>query len=1124
MVVSAMSFAQQWTKPVPAFVPMADDGVTDQYLYNVEAGGFFIGANDYMTRASIQWNDGAKVRMTAQYEDDEKTVPLGTWALIDLVAKFDEYRATFVDNWQAIWVDNNNGANWDKWYMKSLGDNKYQITNTEVAGVLSAFNKFKGGEDSRLYMFDESNEELYDAEEKPLFEGVCSTWAFVSVEEFEAIIPKIAAWRSALALEVALNEAAAKYDGIDLTDPKAIYNNTASTDVELDSARTKLIPQAIVNYQKSKASADNPADFTDLVPNNDFENGTDGWSSTTKAQNQGTATNKANPADYPGTTMTGKFWENWNPSNFAGKLYTKLTGLPDGLYKMTIDACGGSDTWVYANADSTRTGGVDSEGNTGLDLGDTAHKFTIYTLVGEDGELELGLCNRTDCCGWVGIDNVTLTYYGAGDDAYKFWYTNVRAQIIDAMNKKVTPETKYDRNQQQAFKDALAKGDAATTKAEIVEAVAGLQAASNAAIASIAAYDALQVELANIQKLLDESEFDAGSMISYFADFFGAETKDDANDAVEALIELGVPERLIPADCPNVVLDECILSKSEVETYTKTITELYKHAVANSLKPGDDCTSMITNANFTSPTGEGWTTVLKPTNWTWTAGLSKFPCAESYHSTFDICQEVEAPNGIYALSLNGFCRLDDGVDATVPAEIYMNNFASPLMNIADGGIAEADAIDGFNAYLSTDSWKGNPLLEGSTVGGSTGIDRTTSEGLYIPDGMIGASVAFAGDRYKATVYGIVEGGKMTIGLRNLTSTHVWALWGNFKLTFAGKDEEAVEAIANSLVAVAQKLLDEQQDNMSAPAIDALSKAKDAVEEAEGDAEAQYDAVIALNAEITAAHANVSAVNAFKVAKAGMDEAGELYAETATEAAKEKYYELADVTYEDYETAEIESYTKQMDDCAAALRIPNPEGASDDNPIDFTQVIVNPSFENAEGNATLNGWTNSGSIDFQTQTNESFEKTGNVYAERWHASGSLDIHQTIANLPAGTYELTVHAYCETEDGVIYANDGETSVTVPAADFTVIVKLEEGEDLTIGAKCNLTGSTWMCIDDFRLQYFGTDSKKEPTAIEATPAIAAVPVAYYTISGARISSLQKGINLVKMSNGIVKKILVK
>jgi len=49
---------------------------------------------------------------------------------------------------------------------------------------------------------------------------------------------------------------------------------------------------------------------------------------------------------------------------------------------------------------------------------------------------------------------------------------------------------------------------------------------------------------------------------------------------------------------------------------------------------------------------------------------------------------------------------------------------------------------------------------------------------------------------------------------------------------------------------------------------------------------------------------------------------------------------------------------------------------------------------------------------------------------------------------------------------------------------------------------------------------------TAIEGTPAQQAEPavVGFYSMSGARLSAPQKGINIVKYSNGVVKKVLMK
>ena len=57
MVVGAYA---QWTKPAaPASVPL-QTGET-LYLYNPDADGFFLGANDWNTRASVSGTKGYKV-------------------------------------------------------------------------------------------------------------------------------------------------------------------------------------------------------------------------------------------------------------------------------------------------------------------------------------------------------------------------------------------------------------------------------------------------------------------------------------------------------------------------------------------------------------------------------------------------------------------------------------------------------------------------------------------------------------------------------------------------------------------------------------------------------------------------------------------------------------------------------------------------------------------------------------------------------------------------------------------------------------------------------------------------------------------------------------------------------
>ena len=75
-------------------------------------------------------------------------------------------------------------------------------------------------------------------------------------------------------------------------------------------------------------------------------------------------------------------------------------------------------------------------------------------------------------------------------------------------------------------------------------------------------------------------------------------------------------------------------------------------------------------------------------------------------------------------------------------------------------------------------------------------------------------------------------------------------------------------------------------------------------------------------------------------------------------------------------------------------------ATDESPVDVTSVIVNPSYEDANSD----GW--SGSVP----NHSSYNRTDMV--EYWRSS--FDHYQTIAALPAGTYELSLHCYSRYQD--------------------------------------------------------------------------------------------------------------
>ena len=202
-------------------------------------------------------------------------------------------------------------------------------------------------------------------------------------------------------------------------------------------------------------------------------------------------------------------------------------------------------------------------------------------------------------------------------------------------------------------------------------------------------------------------------------------------------------------------------------------------------------------------------------------------------------------------------------------------------------------------------------------------------------------------------------------------------------------------------------------------------------------------------------------------------------------------------------------------------------------------------ENADGHYLFNTW--SGSVP----------------------SGGFWLAQTITGLPAGTYEISALVASDAGREITLETDthrkSKATITIPELEsddeategddeadepaevdedeneeeeektpyLTVknighrvsnIFVIEEGAELEI----KLSAMGWFKADDFKLTYYGKDSEKIATDINtvepADDAAASAPVAIYTLAGTKVSSMQKGINIVKYANGKVAKVLVK
>ena len=244
-------------------------------------------------------------------------------------------------------------------------------------------------------------------------------------------------------------------------------NNDEASYEELYAIIAKLA-QAQNDYRMSQvATKEEPADYTFLIPNANFEEkgdwtwtvnggGTDTWVGDCRAEVEG------------GENRRGVNLWGWGLTSID--LHQVITGLPNGLYGISAElitqAGYATDQHVYA-------AGINKAVSANLDVEgwDTYLWTTLQTgyVVVIDGTLTIGAessIGGADSEGWFQATNFKLQYYGeATDEDLQVAY---EATLAEA----------------QALLAELLKGDAATLQAKIDEAVA-LSATSYAEAAAL---------------------------------------------------------------------------------------------------------------------------------------------------------------------------------------------------------------------------------------------------------------------------------------------------------------------------------------------------------------------------------------------------------------------------------------------------------------------------------------------------------------------------------------------------------------------------------------------------------------------------------------------------------------
>ena len=295
-----------WQRPVVATSPLVVG--QECYLYNIGAKRFYTEGNAYGTQASVG-DTGLKVKFVANGD----AVKLSNYSK----AK-NGWRWAFVTTNGAIYVDGDapTECNWQ--VVKGEGESfKLMISSPNerynqdnYPGAMMGLDLFENNLRTNLaallFDYEEPGDDIYQTD-----------WTAVSVADYDAYQQAVVTYKDAAQLKALIDEATLA--GIDVADETAVYENTNSTQAQIQDA-INSVRNKLTQDELRDASWDNPVDLTDrFVTNATYAaNDNEGWSGS------------APGIDAGGNLQNAEFFN----TNFD--CYQDITGLPDGYYRLSL--------------------------------------------------------------------------------------------------------------------------------------------------------------------------------------------------------------------------------------------------------------------------------------------------------------------------------------------------------------------------------------------------------------------------------------------------------------------------------------------------------------------------------------------------------------------------------------------------------------------------------------------------------------------------------------------------------------------------------------------------------------------------------------------------------------------
>lgn len=1086
-----------------------------------------------------------------------------TYEICDLVS--DGWRKVFPTSSYNAFVDKHGEVDY-MWNMKSMGNGVYRFSVSDLNPNYNSHLADSLFGNPETYLGFNMIDPDYNADEEPPvmpltpmlsilnkaynpspsegFESMedailAVDWKFMTEEEYNKYNSYCKAFDYILngKLDEFIAEAEDQYGNhVNLKVLYDILNSTKPVSYEEIEAGIAEVEQQIRNYLIETlfkpATNDNPVNVTALMQNANFDQGNkDGWDITSGIGQNLQYNYDAGVHDYTlpdGTSIHGHYnaetgaWiqgfiEAWHQSNNLGNgtISQTILGLPAGKYSFSCDAIAcrqgagkQANVGVYLFAQG---GDVNMKSSISTDNEKPEHCEMVFVSSG--GTIVLGLMSQDATANWMAADNFELWYYGEvdpNDDPYKV----ILDGTIASLEKKypdVDALMAYNGTK-DAYLAELAAAKACESDYQTQDSL--LNAAANALAKSIQDYVRMESLMAEVQA---QSEAFEGTSFNELSEILGE------------WYEMKLME----------AYNDCTADEAMIDSITIKMGEMIVEHITANVKPGDELTPLIKNPAFDT-NFSGWSTTGATPAFGGKGGngdnqigdvakISDSGNAEVYHNTFNMFQIVRnMPKGAFKLTCQAYERNDadngrwesdwsEGPEVGINAILYANDFESKVNNIMAGAqdecIYRANDSDGWPTDTYSSSWE-----------------------KYVPNSMDGANFYFnLGEDHQTYLVSVDfvlghAGDSITIGLKN-TFNNSWVIFDNFRLYYTGDGIDALEEPVNSMLAKLDGVLADEDSFYGAdvmPKVEAVRKElADAY--AANDADGVFAALDKGNEAITYYTNSKAAYEALNTAYDALT--SEYYAHEESEFSEERNNAVKDalekadhaLTYFDLTPDEANELAQTMKELKSQLLLP--EGGYIDLTSDmfYTWTTFDASAEQV---------SQAGCAFNLNQDNSMVYGDANVMYNNFADLTGADV--LVLVVTTGTPRLLFNRP-DPPAGGSDSHGGTIPVELPRDEangwWTITENGDGSKTYVVDIKriteeygyCHLNaikGANFANTHVTSIQIgYGIDSSIKSVDVDRKAASG-----IYTISGAKVTTLQRGLNIIVDQNGKARKVFVK